>query len=921
MNRHSEENDREERPARNTTPAAILLIALCVITLLALPGRPLYQQQTLSARGYVSIVNEIFLNNEWLETAPPMSVAETEQGQLRPVLQLSSRAQREPRVLAFVRSSYLAHDLTREQPVIWRIENGQVLGLTPSAHVLELPSLPLRTWQGDLLFADNAQARVRRQLATEGGGVIILQQADIRTPPRPSDAVGFDIRRGANQRSEGALIRIEESASQNRRALQIADLSLIGDTVVVAVQQEGAQYYSVSVDSVVINPGEIRAITPGGSLRVTGSRNGVDGVWVLTETIDSSPQISLFRPWGEERQRTEQLASLPEAIEISLGRIVGDREGSGANLRREDVRLTLEASAQSALNTELDRFTRNEAGYLGDRYAIGVTILDAVSGDIVAMAERIRRDEALFQQDRDPNAGPPLNFNFQRLQVGSAAKPLIAAAILQERRELLDLVLLEDGQGEALRSLLGANFVVGDEEPPSLGNFRTECDFDCFIRESDNRYATALMLLANAEPTGVSRVPTPNGYSLGGVIQNSRPLSIFEDFNPDDRRSTRFVEAVRTGVYASWDRHLWSLYNIAYERRPGQESSGFLDGYIGDDTFNASIWRELMARYAFTDDSVFYGATPERENFAINQQKFFRQRMLPVMLGGGDARWTNITLAQAYARVVTGRRVSARIYNDPDTEDRPFGALPLVPAVRERVTRAMAQVATSGTAEAFYATSERWTAARDRLAQRDLVFGLFSKTGTPEIEIPIFGPRALVINQLIRLNRLRLNQSRELVWVADEERIVFSRENSVRLSQLMQRDPLARELLRRQGMEAGRVVRHLVAISSAQRSLSDYLEIEDGRLVRYLPRSTLTDYGKVYAFVVGAFPEGTPVDSEGRATVVQERLGMPHRAYAVVINIQSGVDGRDRGGGSLAVRLGAQIFDTVISDRLTNRVP
>ncbi len=917
-------NDDEEpveAQQRDKAPLVFSLLFLVVAGLLAYPDRPLFSQETLNARGYVAIVNRLFIEeHQWLETAPSSGADASEQERTRPLVRLSPSVRDDPRVLAFLRNSYLGQDIVQDDPVIWEIRNGQVVGLTPSAHTLALPSLPIRAWEGDLRFSEDAPTQISRQLTTDPNGasgrVISLLPADLRQGQSASIARVVNVLRGALAPERGTLVRLQEG--DGATGLKIADLFLIGDTVVVDTQNQGADYYAVLVNDTIVPPGQRRAITPGGSLRVRGPRNNIDHVLWLTESIESSPQISLFRPWGEQRQRSELMPDLTEAIEVAFGRIVGSEGGQA--LVEEDVRLTIDGDAQAELNRQLDSFVLAEAAYLGNRYAIGVTVMDAVTGDIVALGERINRDPALQLDDRDPNEGPPLNFNFRRLQVGSAAKPLIAAAILQTRPDLRDFRLLEDGQGPELRTLLGATFAVGEQEGPTLGDFATECDFVCFLQTSNNRYAAALMLLANSNANETESVPTPGGYWANGEVRDRRLLSRYEALNPD-RQSTSFVEASGSYVNAPWASQLWSLYDVAYAREADFSASEMLDGYVGDDTFNASIWREIFETYALSGATAFYGATPERENFAINEQKFFRERMLPVMLGGGDAQWTNVSLAQAYARIVTGEKVQARIYANPNGGPDSALVLPLVPEVRELVTRGMAQVANAGTAQRFFAAipggSQRWTAVRSRLAEQNLVFGLFSKTGTPEIETPVYGPRALAINQLIRLNRLRLSRTGDFVWAGDDGEIAFTGENRARLVRTIEADRASRSAIRAQGASVAAVVRQITAVAALEpNDIAGYFQIENTVLTRYLPRSTLNDFGKVYAFVAGAFPQGTPANDRGMAAQVAASLGRPQRAYAVVVNIQSGVFSRDEGGGTLAVRLGARIFDAVLAERL-----
>ncbi len=77
--------------------------------------------------------------------------------------------------------------------------------------------------------------------------------------------------------------------------------------------------------------------------------------------------------------------------------------------------------------------------------------------------------------------------------------------------------------------------------------------------------------------------------------------------------------------------------------------------------FLAAAALTVHPRLAVLNAVCFSEITPERVNLRTNLIQHLRQDLYTLLLGAGSNRWSNLQLAQAMARVMTGRPVKARI--------------------------------------------------------------------------------------------------------------------------------------------------------------------------------------------------------------------------------------------------------------------
>jgi hypothetical protein len=322
----------------------------------------------------------------------------------------------------------------------------------------------------------------------------------------------------------------------------------------------------------------------------------------------------------------------------------------------------LTLSFNAALATDLDREARRFMVAHEDILSrLAVVVLDAKTGEVKAIAEpaRERDDEPLI--------------SFEPILVGSIVKPLVASAILARHAGLAELRV--PYAGDTVRNVAGVQLRKGfANEANGCG---AEIGFSDFIRCSSNQYAAELVFRSLQE----------DGWTKGSVIpratleQSAIATGLAEVFDVDayaNRTPGRLAlywsgdsSVVASASSATTDRSL-----IPYESRPW---------ILFPDS--AGTPADLLARYAF---------------------------------GGWENRWTLLGIAQAYARIATGKNVQATFLH----KDRkvPFAdASPAVEAAFSRVRGALREVPVNGTAAGL--------AERLRHATHDSVVVL-AKTGT-----------------------------------------------------------------------------------------------------------------------------------------------------------------------------------------------
>lgn len=816
----------------------------------------------------------------------------------------------------YAAQSHLLQDIRRNDARLWRIENGIVTGIQ-AGHSTPPPfPRPTGDWRGTLRYREAVASTTHRTIELDGGpgaplliltpdagptgtgdpDVTTLSPSD-RLAGRPLEAAGFDI----------------ECEGPGGGAVSIRR---IGEEVAVRTPAGSA----CVVD---IGPTRLDAGQPGFEILARGERltiHGDRGGGLTFQRRFLTPDFGrLSAPGaGGARYRAGELASWSAAFERDLGRAL-----AGDSLPPGDIETTLDRELQLGAQAILD----DHFSGLEDSSSIGaITIMDALTGEVLAMASTPRPgagpDETFLDLDDSLEGVRRRNQNLARLPVGSAVKPLMAAAILQRQPELLTLQIR--GQ-ESASDLLGYPF----QRPLSNHPAPAWVDFDAFIQGSDNLYAAALTLLGSADVNGQQcRLDPEQGYRMGlageagaDQIRTTRPKSVFETADANGRCRPALLEHDRQ---LRWADTLEDLFDI--ESGFGQAETAC--GASPDDRIRASPWASLLNRYNRVDLCGFRESTPEIETLGLAGRLDFRTGAIPIILGNGDGRWSTIGLAQAYARLVTGERVTATFMPNAATQATPLG---LDPDVRLALTHALTLVP-RGTA-ANTGLPGALGEAEALLQARGLVLGAFAKTGTPIIASSRYRPTDQAINSLIRFDRIRLASGTGalLIRTASGQHVLTGSSDEARRREVIRAiaaDPVALEALQRApGTTVASVVARLIHHLQAMREGQSPFIIQSGNGGRLLVRVASRDdiiggaggeddpSGKVIALVVAAYsPErstGLRIDELGRAWDGRAR---PQRAYAVVVNIQ-----RESAGGNAAADLAGRVVEELLARRLAGR--
>ena len=318
--------------------------------------------------------------------------------------------------------------------------------------------------------------------------------------------------------------------------------------------------------------------------------------------------------------------------------IFGSAGRTSAGSRRDPLVVSFDGAFAADLEAAASAFTSANGDALT---RMAVVVLDIRTGEVRAIAEPGRRhdDEPLL--------------SFEPILVGSAAKPMIAAAILSEQPQLAELRL--PYAGDEVTSVAGAPLQVPFDN--ERNGCRGDIDFDSFIRCSSNQYAAELLV----------RSLERNGYrpSTGTIV----PRAVLE-------RS-----GVGTGLAEAFDVDAFG------GRTRGRDAL-----YWNPDTSAATGAGAVINRGLIPWESRPWIVFPDSAGTRVDW-------LARYAFGGWENRWTLLGMAQAYARIASGRAVQANFIHRPSQGVRAFDTLGAkTAAAMARVRQALAQVPVNGTA-------------------------------------------------------------------------------------------------------------------------------------------------------------------------------------------------------------------------------
>lgn len=315
--------------------------------------------------------------------------------------------------------------------------------------------------------------------------------------------------------------------------------------------------------------------------------------------------------------------------------------------------------------------------------------------------------------------------------MGSAIKPVFAAAAVHAAPELVDLRVL--GNEEKISDILGYPF---DVEINSGGGAESLANY---LERSSNSYQFYLSTLALAASTDGSGVlmfsddPFSEGYD---VFLGEKKLTRRPDFGGrlvvEGEVRTRTEKLDETPLARSFQ----ELFDIGYS----SEASTYVEPQLWQPYLQ---WLESTGQKPSDGRSLAErmsvdASLPDRSLIAFDRMTDLRLHLLSTTLGGAEGRLHNVRVAEIFARLATGKRIEAQllspVLSPADTPAAVQGeqvatfvdwALP--EKARREVARGLSMVFSGASGTAKPRTSQQKAMVR---VLRDKGLRVMGKTGT-----------------------------------------------------------------------------------------------------------------------------------------------------------------------------------------------
>lgn len=394
---------------------------------------------------------------------------------------------------------------------------------------------------------------------------------------------------------------------------------------------------------------------------------------------------------------------------------------------RKDVALTIDSNlnddAYDLLRQWRAQLERDRPVRTGTR-KMSLTLLDPNTGEVLALASDYGSPEPVG----GAGASARENLNLVRHRVGSVIKPFTASAALRAFPNLYQMTVVDRRRDQA--KVFG--LPLGNNGKVIRGHDgATEIPWERFLPYSDNLYAVTLSLLGMSAAGGPSGLPP-----FAGGQAASAPLRL------------ELTDAARSNWTPQWaEPNMFDAEGNRVElleRTPlARQLAELFDTVTGApqvSSYDAGMWAPLEKQGLMSKRSSFNFVSPQITNFALADVRNFVE-LRAVLLGGefedlsdygsvGSA-WSNVYLAQSFARITTGKRVRARIVADTDARGpaEPWFEGAEQAPWRDMVMHGLRGVVALPGATAHEALSQTVEKiGRGATGQRR--FAIFSKTGT-----------------------------------------------------------------------------------------------------------------------------------------------------------------------------------------------
>ncbi len=912
------------------------VLALAFVVLLVLfYQREKPAERVFSANGYTHAVETHLLEYLRYNSDP---------GPDERIVELTEAGVNSDVIWKFYKNSYLQADIAANDPKLWKIGNNEVRGVDSNAHNVLLPIRSADHWHGAITFS--SENRPSGELI---GGDVASQSIVIE----PASHFGLDNSRmrqvpasnlAWNGARRGEIIGLTDSNGQI-----LAEVFLIGNQIVIQRTDRGEN--SVRVDGDELDALEYRTIPAGAELYFENPA-GTSAIFTSRGVRGSDNTLSAYKSLigrSFDKRLKDFSTSLVGDMDKLISAQEAGRSGADAVSRKLiglDIGVTLDPELSSSIQATLETAMARVGGD-DEPLPASITVMDALTGEIRVIAST----PTGVDQDENVVASLRMNQNFVNHPIGSVAKPLIAAAIVDTWPSLANLnvrntsELDEDGK-LVLRNVAGLEL---DDPINPGGNAAEWVDYRTFLKTSSNSYAATLMVLA------MGTDPEAGEHGAPSVVRNF----VFRDaVPPPDYRQipapypSRYFDiqgryAINIAAALQWPQELSDLYGIDVEER--QFSGTLTTG--NDPRWQKSVWGPLLKDLDKSDPSLLdnqqgllRSLSPERVNLSLNSSSDVRNDLISMILGGGQSRWNSIKVAESYARLVTGQPVNATFIQEAASEKADKKVVkvssadcstPIDPQVGRQHDGIFCETTRRVTMDGLYAVANEigGTASALRpqaIANTRAVAGaeryvcVFAKTGTPDIPetyqrkidraVTALGDangQYLRVAEQVGLDGRTIRQV-NVQLSGDGGVIRFDAPNYVAtVTASLKGDENIMRHLEYNKVSPEELAAHLYRFNnatSAQRR-REILDVSSnrvrGRSIRIA--SGPPRYGKGLAYVIAAYEKAGSVFTDDEFCRKRAYDALPEKAFAVAINVPVALPEKS----PIATVLGADVMEQI----------
>lgn len=636
------------------------------------------------------------------------------------------------------------------------VEGCELKGVDPYYHRVDLPFNRLPRWRGDVRLRG---ADVAATLEASGRDQLLQVRHAVG---------GADAARAASvsPATEGARTQTPLLHLLRPRGAEVtADFFMVGDALVLADRRDIGAADHIRVNGFRTPPGRRLRIASGDWLQF-GFGAGAEYTYIA-ETGERARIASFVRGVGGGVERLYPVPRLrpfveplARAMDGALQTIPAARD-DGSRVVTRNIDLTLDRELGDALDRRVAAWCTGFQNADRPR-AASLIVMDARSGAVRAMPSCPGEPELEPFEPLTPRARQRFlrNQNLVAHPIGSAGKPFWAAAVASTFPNFLDLEVPAHAAGPQAEALGCA--LADPYRDEAHGHDDGWVGMEEFLQRSCNRYlieyATAALAVAGSPAAAECRrelaagrvancfAPAPTNAQRARIRFCGNETEVAHTGATAVRGNCAGLQLVESAFAPAPS--LGALANIAWYRDPSPSqdaAAGLTDAYRRG-RYRLDAWTPVLAALDAAGDTAhqvqtslrFAAVSPEATNLALNTVDELRQDWINLLLGGENSRWSNFQLAEALARLMTGRDVRGTFVADSIAQSADVLAADVLhPGARRRVLHALELVAQPG------GTAGRLSRALDALEQRVAAatpgqrweLYAFAKTGTPAVEL------------------------------------------------------------------------------------------------------------------------------------------------------------------------------------------